>query len=295
MSINIQGRTGWNAIPNSIGRSKLPHPTVHLLINLLSHADGFHATYSIITEQTGMSSKTIAAALDNLKKLGIVSVTKVKGMNGRFESNDYDFHPDRLWKLTPELVDERLRGKKPAVGGKGGESDRCTRESGTAVEGKAAPLYEGKTKKYQEERSVENDQSPLTPQGADGASAADEPDRFEEFYEVYDRKKKRPDAERAWKKAIKKAAPQVIIDAAQAFITAQKVANKHPHFTPYPATWLNAESWDDEIDEPQEQIRGGGVENTLEAWGYTETGSTLPWEDPAPTFDDAPFIDAEVY
>lgn len=117
-----------------------------------------------------------------------------------------------------------------------------------------------------------------------------EVDRFEEFYEVYDRKKKLPDAERAWKKAIKKADPQEIINAAQKFITAQKAANKHPQFTPYPATWLNAESWNDEIDEPQQQS-AGGVENTLEAWGFVSEGSNLPWEDPTPTFDDTPFID----
>ena len=43
------------------------------------------------------------------------------------------------------------------------------------------------------------------------------------------------------------------------------------------------------------QSGGGQSKNTLEAWGYTPESSTLPWEDPAPTFDDAPFIDAEVY
>lgn len=171
MGVNIQGKTGWHSIPNSIGRSRLPHPTVHLLVNLLSNSDGFNATYSIITEQTGMSSKTISAALDNLKKLGLVSVTKVAGKNGRFDSNDYDFHPDRLWQLTPELVDERLRGKTPAVEGKAGEDDRFTKESGTAVESKAAPLYNGKTKKEQGEQPGENNHPPLVPPEGESADA----------------------------------------------------------------------------------------------------------------------------
>lgn len=39
------------------------------------------------------------------------------------------------------------------------------------------------------------------------------------------------------------------------------------------------------------QGSGGKVENTLEAWGFVSEGSNLPWEDPAPTFDDTPFID----
>lgn len=104
-------------------------------------------------------------------------------------------------------------------------------------------------------------------------------DRFEEFYDAYDRKKKRPDAERAWSKAAKKVDPQTIIDAAQAFIAAQKVANKHPHFTPYPATWLNAESWNDEIDDPQPQSTARGFDNSPEAWGIP-SGAT--------SFQDAP-------
>lgn len=159
MGISIRGRSGWGAFPYTVGRSRLPHPTFHLLFNLLTHAEGFNATYSIITEQTGMSSKTIAAALDNLKKLDLITVGKKKGANGRFDSNQYTFHADRLWQITPEFVDERLRGKKPAVEGKEGESNRFTRESRTAVEGKAGPLYEGKTKEDHLETTSKNDQS----------------------------------------------------------------------------------------------------------------------------------------
>lgn len=135
------------------------------------------------------------------------------------------------------------------------------------------------TQREPKEEPKGNPNTPLTPQGADGASAADEPDRFEEFYEVYDRKKKRPDAERAWSKAAKKVDPQTIIDAAQAFIAAQKVANKHPHFTPYPATWLNAESWNDEIDDPQPQSTARGFDNSPEAWGIP-SGATSFQEAP---------------
>ena len=120
----------------------------------------------------------------------------------------------------------------------------------------------------------EVDKTPLAPQGADGASAAEgDPAmaRFQEFYDVYDRKKKRPDAERAWKKAVKKADPQVIIDAAVVFIESQKVRNKHPQYTPFPATWLNGEQWNDEIDTPTTSPQSG-----LAAWGAPSTQQQQP-------------------
>ena len=72
----------------------------------------------------------------------------------------------------------------------------------------------------------------------------------------------------------------MIIDSAQAFIRAQREANKHPQFTPYPSTWLNAESWNDEIDSPPVPQQGGRVENTVENWLGTGTDSaTTSWGD----------------
>lgn len=175
MSINIKGHTGWSSIPNVIGRSRLPHPTVHLLINLLGHAEGFNASYSIIRKQTGMSPGTISTALDNLKKLGLITVEKEKVKGSQFASNDYDFHPENIWKLTPEFVDEKLRGKAPATGNvadkkRDNESDPTTgvvAESTTGVV--PDPLQEPYTKNDHLELPVENDHSPA---GASDAIAS---------------------------------------------------------------------------------------------------------------------------
>ena len=277
MGINIQGRVGWGAFPHTIGRSRLPHPTFHLLFNLLTHAEGFNATYSVITDQTGMSSKTIAAALNNLKKLDLVTVIKKKGKNGRFDSNQYTFHADRLWQITPEFVDERLRGKA-AVGRKDGDADRCTRESGAALQGEAAPLYEGKTKKHQGERSVENDQSPLAPQGADGASAAGdaiaaEPlDPFDEWWEHVPRKKAKGDARKAFKTALKKTDLPTLIAGIEKSKRQWQTEGRAVSKIPYPATWLRSESWEDEQDTWQETSPQSG----LAAWGAPSTQQQAP-------------------
>jgi hypothetical protein len=69
---------------------------------------------------------------------------------------------------------------------------------------------------------------------------------FARFWAAYPRKKAKQEARKAWDKAIKAADPERIIAAAQ------QLTDSRPDlkYTPYPATWLNRESWDDEPDSP---------------------------------------------
>ena len=68
---------------------------------------------------------------------------------------------------------------------------------------------------------------------------------FAEFWNVYPRKLDKGKAERAFKSAIKKASPEEIIQAAQRY---RDDPTRRDDFTKYPATWLNAESWNNEPD-----------------------------------------------
>jgi hypothetical protein len=72
---------------------------------------------------------------------------------------------------------------------------------------------------------------------------------FDEFWKIYPRKVAKGTARKAWTKAIKAAAPEAIIKALRGQIAAG--AFKEATYTPYPATWLNGERWDDEILPPQ--------------------------------------------
>lgn len=67
---------------------------------------------------------------------------------------------------------------------------------------------------------------------------------FAEFYAAYPRKVGRGEAEKAWRKAVKHAAPQAIINAAKRYAASRH--GQDSKFTPYPATWLNQKRWEDE-------------------------------------------------
>ncbi|APQ42559.1 putative transcriptional regulator [Corynebacterium phage phi16] len=166
MSISIQGQTGWLSIPNGLGRSRLPYSTLALLINLLTHSAGFNASYSTIKEQTGMAPTTIAKALDNLEKLGLITVKKVDGDGGKFASNHYIFHADNLWKIDADFVAERLKKDSPSPKNGAVETETTAPENGvvTAPENGVAPLQKMDTKNDQGE-ITKNDQPPVVPQG----------------------------------------------------------------------------------------------------------------------------------
>lgn len=272
MSVSIGGRTGWTSIPNGIGRSRLPHTVVHLIVNLLSHAEGFNASYTLISEQTGMSSATIAKGLKVLQKLGLVTVKKERGEKGRFDSNGYDFHPEILWRITPELVEERLGEKKPASKTKADKSDddRFRNQSGTASKTKAAPLQKLKTKKEQRERSLENDQ-PIVSASAPTAPSVPESQKsdqslfptpsdtpmsewrdeelyplFEELWKAHPLAANKPESFKQYKKALKLVNHSRLMQAAKDYkrftdengIMRGAISRSH--------NWLREQRWEDD-------------------------------------------------
>lgn len=68
-------------------------------------------------------------------------------------------------------------------------------------------------------------------------------DAFERFYELYPRKQQRKAAQRAFEKVRKSG--EATFAALIAGIS--KIPIGEPKFVPYPASWLNAGAWDDQI------------------------------------------------
>lgn len=240
--ILIGKKPGWEAIPHCVFRSRLPHSTVHLLCNLLTHAEGFKPSYALISKQTGMSSATIAKGLKDLVKLGLVEVTKAKN-EGTWQKNVYEFVAENIWQLTPELVDYALRGKRP-------ESDGTALETkdGTALETKVDPLSKLKSKKTKLNKPDEINQhahsaNERAPQSREKVWQSE----FDEWYKDYPRKTGKGAARKAFLKARKGG---VELDTLKEGLDRSKrswaVENRPKDKMPYPATWLNAESWDDE-------------------------------------------------
>lgn len=70
---------------------------------------------------------------------------------------------------------------------------------------------------------------------------------FEKFYELYPKKVARGDAEKAWKKIDPKLYDE-ILRAVENQKKTKQLGNPEKQFIPYPASWLNAMRWKDEVE-----------------------------------------------
>jgi len=87
---------------------------------------------------------------------------------------------------------------------------------------------------------------------------------FEQFYALYPRKMSRKDALKAWDK-MKPEERLKALEAIPHHTAYWKASGTENEFIPYPASWLRAERWDDEIEIPQPKA----VEK---AWWTSEAG-----------------------
>ena len=99
---------------------------------------------------------------------------------------------------------------------------------------------------------------------------------FDDFWNVWPRKDKRKDAETAWASAIKRVAPQTIVDVATEY-------SAHPHrvarqFVPYGATWLRGDCWNDPMPLPPEAERSVKETPTDKTMAILDMGRRLQAE-----------------
>lgn len=99
---------------------------------------------------------------------------------------------------------------------------------------------------YEEENTNPSDLSSARgkPLARKPRKALEEPDGFAEFYTAYPKHVARRAAVKAYRAAIKRASPAVILAGAIRYAT--NSAGKEAEYVKHPATWLNADCWADE-------------------------------------------------
>lgn len=75
---------------------------------------------------------------------------------------------------------------------------------------------------------------------------------FEEFWNNYPQKKDKGSAYRAFKSAMKRASFEDILAGALRY---KNDPTRKPEFTKYPATWLNADSWENDYQSPDDSAQ----------------------------------------
>ena len=172
-----------------------------------------------LARDIGASKTAVKSSLNILEELGVI--TRVQ----RFSNNEkiatlYIWHP---WRIDG-WDDSAMRRREDAERG-------YSREEGVAT---STPAPE----------PVAVPEVPAKP--------AEKPaDGFTEWWPHYPKKVKKLDAEKAYKAALKRGVtPKELLDGLQRQKAAWKANGTEPQYIPYPATWLRAGSWEDELDAP---------------------------------------------
>ena len=147
----------------------------------------------------------------------------------------YDLTTDGVIFSRRMIRDENLRNIR-ALGGKLGGNPAL--KEGYKVNLKVVPKDKQKT----------------TPSSSSSSSSINNTiARFDEFWKAYPRKASRGAAEKAWNKI--KPNDETVALMLKA-ISAQKLSETEEKFIPYPATWLNATKWLDEVKSTQKPLMG---------------------------------------
>lgn len=203
--------TEFTSVPNWVVRDPSYSPNVfRLLAYLLSHQSGYELTYGQIERQTTLGRYAINEAAKFLIANGWLEWNQEKGADGK-------------WLAKTWII------KNPNTG----EMNPVRNDSTTE------PIHYGTTNGHKEEQLLEkntNKRKTLT--------EAQERELFNEFWKEYPRKLDKGAAFKAFRSALKVASFEEILAGAIAY---RNDPNREPEYTKYPATWLNADAWENEI------------------------------------------------
>ena len=250
-----------------------------ILMILADYADEWGTCYpgvDRIAEEAELSKSTVLRRLKALAEAGLVTVERRANERGHRTSNRYVLEIEvtvtaEQWNAVVQRVVARVAEPLEEVQGvnvtPGSEAPpKCQPER----EAKVSPGDTGTTRGTTSSTPYplgSNANAPASEQQqgsqavlslvVDSAPSAPIPApqiAFSEFWALYPRKTSKIAAERAWAKAVKAVDPTVIIAAIPAAVAQWKREQRPLDKVPYPATWLNNGSWEDEIPEAPQQV-----------------------------------------
>lgn len=209
--VGFEGR--FTQIPNAWARDeRLGYRARGILLLLMSHQDGWKITLEHLANDGPDGITAVRTAIGQLQEFGYLERNIIRSSN-RIEGSE--------WVLSDPF-------EKPAPSSDSLTSENLMLENLTSENLTSENLTLKKTTDIEHYKSEQYTQT------------------FDEFWEAYPRKAGKGAALVAYKKAIKKVAPEVILDSLIAYVQSGKLPEMQ--YIPYPATWLNQERWGDDLN-----------------------------------------------
>ncbi|MGW5173193.1 hypothetical protein ACWERY_02345 [Streptomyces sp. NPDC004082] len=208
-----------------------------------------YAGTTLLVKRANSARSSVVVAVDKLIESGEVQV--IEGRTGpRGET----------WYRLPKAVGHRREGgpKSGPVRNPDPSENRTPTGPDSGPQGSEIETPTGPESGPQNNNKRKPPEGTHTDDRGGAVSPEEERDyqwpRFGDFWLLYPRSKQIEKAKRAWREALDRGAdPDVIVKAAKAY--AHERAGKDAKYTPYPATWLDTGSYEDQPD-PE----GGGYQ-----------------------------------
>ena len=235
-------RTGYAKLSNEFWRS----PSVMEMLDTNPAALGYYVaavSYASDNLTDGLIEERVAKHSLHVPEdiiAFLVDIGKWETVEGGWLIHNYT-----KWQNSREHIEaarERDRNRK-ANNRSEDIPDGIQTETENTPDGIHPAVNQNTKPKHNNQNDSSNDES-NTPQTPHRDSDTYTPE-FETFWQAYPRKKAKRAAWKAWKAAVKRTDPETII-------TAAKAEARRPcelKYRKYPASWLNADAWEDEPDQ----------------------------------------------
>lgn len=197
---------------------------LNVLLVLGAYADEEGYCYpgqELIAREVALTSRTVRTIVKLLAERGFIRIEERRRSDGYRSSNGY-----RLLMTSPEKSSgEMTSPEKPAVS---------------------------------QRKTVSSQEVPVKNQKSVNASATLSPGKgWDRFWDLYPRHIAKDAAHKAWLSALKREKAEVIIAGLERLLPG--LMAKEVKFRPYPATWLNAGRWADDVEPPEEPRKPTGT------------------------------------
>lgn len=216
-----------------------------------------------LERDTGLKKRALQYALRELADVKVIRIYKDRRPGARWDHNVYEwtatespnYKPD--WKKTPDPHQDSIGSRLTEEGWRYCRANSVGPNMAAATHPEFVIPQERPTSieesKPTEEATLDID---VTPTPAPTPGAPEKPtqkpaDGFDDWWKQYPKKVKKLDAEKAYRAALKRGVtPKELLDGLQRQKAAWEAKGTEPQYIPYPATWLRAGSWEDELDPP---------------------------------------------
>ena len=125
------------------------------------------------------------------------------------------------------------------------------RDKGGKFAGRTVDTTDSARKVVESGRNSADSTVPLPSPPLPIANAHHSVSAFDDWWSIWGKKKAKGDAEKAYKAALKKISHDDLMAKTRAYWDHVKASGTDLQYVPYPATWLRAEQWDDDLGPSQ--------------------------------------------